>query len=346
MKFAIVGDLHIGVKRDDPWVAAYQKKFIDFYKSECLKRGVTATIQTGDWFDVRRGLTQETMKFSREYIAPAFQEIGDTYVIVGNHDMHLREKITPNSCREVLAHFSGFHIIEEATTINLGGVNIDLIPWICRDNRESTMKFINESMSDYCVGHFELSGYYFYRGLKSEGYSPDFLKHYKEVWSGHFHCQSDGGNVRYVGTPYTLTLGDADDVRGFFIFDTDTCVLEFVENPDCWHHKVYFNADTFDLTQVKKYANKSVRLISEKRSSDKHGTDFDVATERIAAVAHDLDTVDNVEFHVEDEDDTLEIEGTADFISDYIDALDETPEDKAKMKSIINGLMIEAQDIE
>ena len=122
---AILGDLHIGIKQDDPWIVKNQKKFFNFFFSECKARGVEATIQTGDWFDVRRGISQETLQLIREDLVPNFQSIGETYVIVGNHDMHLRETITPNSCREVLSHYDKFTVIEEPTTLGFDGVDIE-----------------------------------------------------------------------------------------------------------------------------------------------------------------------------------------------------------------------------
>lgn len=347
MKVAVVGDLHIGLRRDDEWTARNQLRFFEFFQSECKKRDVKATIQTGDWFDVRSGITQATIRMSRTTLVPIFQSIGPTYVLVGNHDMHLRETITPNSCREVLGHYDQFTIIDEAQTITIDGVTIDLIPWICRENRDSTAKFIEQSTSDICVGHFELAGFYYYTGLKSEGSKSDFLAKYKQVWSGHFHCQSEHDNIKYLGTPYTLTLGDANDSRGFWIFDTVTRELEYIENPDCWHKKIYFNADTFNIKTIDELKDRAVRIVVEKRSSETRKIDFDVISERIAAVAKTLDVIDQgTEFSLDDEDGTIEVEDTKSFVDTYIDELDESDTIKARCKYMFGALQREALELE
>lgn len=345
MKIALLGDTHRGVKRDDEWVVNYQNEFMDFFHKECKARKVTKVIQTGDWFDTRRGVTQECMHQSRAVVAPLLQDIGETFVAVGNHDMHKRESITPNSCREILGNLKKFTIIEEPTTITLGGVVIDIIPWICRENKDRIMEFVKNSESEYCVGHFELKGYYFYTGLSSDGDDPKFLDKYKEVWSGHFHCQSTGGNVRYLGTPYTLTSGDANDSRGFFIFDTQTKELEFVENPKCMHHKIMYNADTFHTLDLSLYENTAVRLVVEKRTTDDGRDLLDDHIMALSNVVHNLDVIDNFEFTAGEEDE-IDLEDTTTYIESYIDSLEESDEVKARCKTIINGLQVEAREME
>lgn len=351
MKIGLLGDLHAGIRRDDKWVADYQIQFIRFYRDECKRRGVTATIQTGDFFDVRPGMSQETMNLVRNHLAPAILDVGEAWVLVGNHDMHLKHKIHPNSCTEYLSRFEGMHIVDTPTTVSFAdGVWIDLIPWICDENHDQVMEHIANTTADYCVGHFELGGFYYYTGLKSEGVSHDFLSGYKEVWSGHYHCQSERDNVKYLGTPYTLTAGDAGDSRGFWIFDTETRELEYVENPNCWHYKVYFNADTFDVTTIKHYKDKYVKLIVEKRTSDTRAIDYDVILERFSQVVHDIKPYESFDFDIDSGEDAtqmIEAQDTKQFVDDYIMNLEgESEEVKTRARQIFSGLYVEALNLD
>lgn len=337
--------MHIGIKQDDEWTVKNQREFFKFFFNECKTHGVNAVLQTGDWFDVRKGISQETLRFIREELVPEFQSLGHTYVNVGNHDMHKREMITPNSCREILGLYDKFTVIEEPTTLSFEDEFIDIIPWICKENHSDVMSFIAKSKSPYCMGHFELTGFYYYTGLKSEGDKADFLRNYKQVWSGHFHCQSESGNVKYIGTPYTLTLGDANDERGFFIFDTKTKELTFHKNPDCWHRKFYFNADTFNYKQITQLEGKAVRIVVEKRSSDSRKIDFDAVAERISNLAHSLDIIDTVEFESGSEV-VIEVEDTQKFVDEFIESLSETEAVKERSKKIFSALQREAIDLE
>ena len=346
MKIALLGDLHIGIKQDDEWTVKNQKLFFQFFFDKCKEMGVSATIQTGDWFDVRRGISQETLQFIREDLVPNFQSIGETYVLVGNHDMHKRETITPNSCREVLSHYKKFNIIEEPTALRFDNVEVDMIPWICKENSNAVYDYISKSNSPYCVGHFELSGFYYYTGLKSDGTQSGFLSNYEQVWSGHFHCQSSNGNIQYIGTPYTLTLGDANDSRGFYVFDTETRKTEYIENPNCWHKKIYFDAATFQFKQIKPLAGCAVRIVVERRSCPEQTIDFDVIAERISNTVHSLDILDSNEFIMEDDSEVIEVADTKSFVDSYIESLTESDEIKEKCKIMFAALQREAVDLE
>ncbi len=338
---ALLGDLHIGQRDDDMWVQAYQKKFFQFMVDELEERGVTQILQLGDWFDVRRGATQETLMFQRTFFNDLLKPY-DTHVLVGNHDMHMREHIVPNTPYEVLSLLPNMTIYEKPTTVDFGGVKIDIIPWICKENSKEIGEFIDASTSEYCVGHFELNGYLFARGQKSTGIDAGFLKKYKQVWSGHFHTQSEAGNVQYLGTPYTLTLADADDKRGFFLFDTETHELEFVENPDCWHTKLYYDANTFDPATIPSYADKNVKIIVNRRSSDSNNISFDVVEERIASIAHACQTLDELDIIADVADGVKDIKDIDDYVGEYADTLEESTDVKEQVKAIFSSLRAEA----
>ncbi|MFP9166840.1 hypothetical protein ACLI1Y_15840, partial [Enterococcus faecalis] len=170
-----------------------------------------------DIFDVRKAITHKTMEFARE-IVQTLDDAGITlHTIVGNHDLHYKNVMHPNASTELLAKYPNVKVYDKPTTVDFDGCLIDLIPWMCEENTGEILEHIKTSSASFCVGHWELNGFYFYKGMKSHGLEPDFLKTYKEVWSGHFHTISEAANVRYIGTPWTLTAGDENDPRGFWM---------------------------------------------------------------------------------------------------------------------------------
>ena len=211
-KIVLLGDTHFGIKQGDKFLAEYQYKFFDEVLFPYLeKHNITDVIQFGDWFDTRRAIRHDTMHLVRSKIIPRIEAGGQNWkVLVGNHDMGVRENIHPNACTELLSRYDCFDVIDKPTTVKYDDFEIDLIPWICRENRKEVKDFIKDSKSAYCGGHFELSGFYFYKGIKSDGVQKKFLSDYHQVWSGHFHTISSNGNIQYLGTPYQLTFGDAD----------------------------------------------------------------------------------------------------------------------------------------
>lgn len=335
--FAILGDLHMGVKNDDPWMEENMLKFFKFFVKECKKRNITTCVQTGDWFDVRKGISHRTMEFIREDIIPLLEsQFEKIYITVGNHDMHLKNKITPNSPRECLAQYEMFEIIDSPKTVYFGETSFDLIPWLCKGNHDEIMKFIDDSVSDYNIGHWELTGFYFYRGMKSSGDDPEFLKKYKKVFCGHFHTQSEGKNIQYVGTPYTITLGDANDSRGFWIFKEDE-TLEFVKNPITNHAKLYF--DSKWKYKPGTFKNKCVRLIIQETTDELNNV-----LEDLEKTCHEfsfeyksvIEEAEETETEIEKPKKLIEI------INEKIDNLDLDEKQKNKIKKKMGRIYIEA----
>ena len=54
------------------------------------------------------------------------------------------------------------------------------------------------------------------------------------VFSGHFHFRDERlfeiGKITYVGNPFQMDLNDANNVKGFYIFDGNAKTYEFFEN--------------------------------------------------------------------------------------------------------------------
>jgi hypothetical protein len=211
-----------------------------------------------------------------------------------------------------------------------------MVPWICDENREEILEYMKTTEARYCLGHFELNGFYFYKGMKSHGTEPDFLRRYKRAWSGHFHTQSENKNVSYIGTPYTLTAGDENDIRGFWIFDTETEESEFVPNETIWHKKIYYPCSI----NPRQFTNISLRVIVDKM--DKSLVAFETALEE---VVHELKVIVKVDTSVEVTDDAVdeEIKTLPDLMEEYVDALPEVnAADIDATKIIVKQLYLEA----
>lgn len=334
MKFLKLGDFHIGVKQDDPWIQNIQFEGIKQAIDYSIENGITNWLQAGDFADTRKAITHRCMKFTRE-IADLIADAGITvHTIVGNHDLHYREKIHPNFCSEYLTQFDNFIVYDKPKTIEFDNIKIDMIPWICDENQEEIFEFIKSSKSEYCLGHFELNGFYFYKGMKSHGTEPDFLKSYKRVWSGHFHTISENRNITYLGTPWSLTHGDENDPRGFWVFDTDTEESVFVQNETMWHRRIDYPCSI----NLETYRNLSVRLYVTK--VDKNLAKFETALEE---VVHELKLVSRIDTEVEVDEvsEDIDVLTMPELIDEYIEALPELSEEDLEVtKALAKNLYI------
>ena len=345
MKVLFVGDLHLGVKDDDKWMQNIQRDFFDQAIEYSVKNGISRWIQFGDVFDTRKAVTQECMNFAKTQVL-RLEENGITMdVIIGNHDLHRKDKITPNSVSEILRGYDHINIYEKATTINIDGINIDLIPWMCSENTNEILEFIKNTNSEFCIGHWELSGFWFYKGLKSHGYSPDFLSNYKQVWSGHFHTISQNGNVKYIGTPFTITAGDENDPRGFWVFDSTTKDATLVENINMWHRKLHYPDDKIEPKELK---GKAVRIFAS--TSDAELVKIE---SKLEEVVHTLRTiVDNSSFgdiqtEREDIDEEVSQVSILTLGNKFIESKsDITEEEKKGIKVMFEKLYLEARSVQ
>lgn len=339
-KILNVGDLHFGVKKDDPWMQGIQRSAIMDMIEYSKDADIEVWIQYGDVFDNRQALTHETISFANEMFE-LIREAGITvYIIVGNHDAPHKNTLHNHAVGLELGHFDNLRIYDRPTTVDFYGIDIDLIPWMCADNTGEILDFISKSSSSYCIGHWELTGFWFYKGLKSHGISADFLSKYEQVWSGHFHTISESGNVKYIGTPYTITAGDENDIRGVWEFDTETREMSLIENENIWHVSYHYPSDVID---PKKLKNKAVRIfVSE---SDNALVKLESKLEEVVhslKVITDGTTFSGVETgNVEGDFTTVSISSLG---HKFIDSKEDISEDEKKgLKSLFDKLYLEAR---
>jgi hypothetical protein len=309
-----------------------------------LDNGIKEIFQLGDLFDNRTNLSLKAFHICKSEWFEPLVEFGFTmHTLLGNHDITMRESLKINTPTSMLSEYvnSGhLKIYSKPEMVKRGKATIDIIPWICKENEEEVVKFTNrKKIGDLCIGHFEIKGFNMYRGIPGHGgLHPDVFARYESTLSGHYHTRSISNNIQYIGTPYEITWMDAHDPRGFTVFDTETRQFEFIQNPHTMFQKLYYkNGCTTDISGV---AGKLVKLIVEKKDDLFEFDKF--LTNLKSRDLYDLAILENLEdFKNGVVDDSLEIEDTAQIISNYIDSL-QTSVDKSKVKAYINSLYVEA----
>jgi len=350
MKIAIVGDTHVGMRGDSLHFHNHYRKFYENVLFPNLREmGVSTIIQLGDLFDRRKYINFNTLHLSKQYFFNPMKELGlDFITLLGNHDIFFKNTLEVNSTELVLREFDNIRIVSSPKTMEFGGVKIDLIPWICDDNEQEVMDFINNSTSQICMGHFELAGFEMDRGnICHEGMDRSVLAKYDIVLSGHFHHKSSSGNIHYVGTPGEMTWSDYNDKRGYHIFDTETRELTFIENPYKMFHKVIYNDEHETLDTVKskdfsRYFNSILKVIVAKKIDPYL---FDVFMDKLyKSQPHEISVVEDFTDYtqISDEDVIDQADDTMTTLSKYVDGL-QIDLDKEKLKTYMREVYVEAQ---
>ena len=145
---------------------------------------------------------------------------------MGNHDTYYKNTNEVNAIQN-LNLGPDIKIYTRATEVNIGGLDMLFIPWICDDNREDTIFQIDNSTSQIAMGHLEVKGFEMHKGVMNEhGFEREHFRRFEKVLSGHFHKKSDDGQIFYLGTQYQIMWSDYNCPKGFHTFDTDTRELD------------------------------------------------------------------------------------------------------------------------
>ena len=236
----------------------------------------------------------------------------------------------------------------EPRVMEYGSLKIALLPWICQDNYEQSMNFIQECKADWLGAHLELSGFDMMRGVPNvHGMNHQLFERFELVLSGHFHTSSRKDNIWYLGCPMEYFWSDAGDPKYFHILDTETREIEKIRNTHTLFEKIVYNDEKMDYNNfnVSHLDNKFVKVVVVNKQDT---FIFDRFIDRVQNQdILELKIAENFnEFLGENVgDEGLEIEDTAQLVDDYIEGVD-TDLDKARIKVNMRELMTEAQALE
>jgi DNA repair exonuclease SbcCD nuclease subunit len=351
MRVCLLGDTHFGIRNDSKSFHAFYEKFYnETFFPELEKRNVRTIIQLGDLFDRRKYINFLSLTESRRYFFDQCAERGITvHALIGNHDIFWRESLEVNSPDLLLRDYHNIRLWQKPGTLELDGIKIDMIPWICKDNEQEIFDFVKNSNSPLCMGHFELEGFLFMRGIKShEGFDYKFLNNYTHVFSGHYHTFSTQDNITYIGTPYELFWNDYKDQKQFAILDTETLKVDYVKNPHRMFFKVNYDDSTLKIEELKnidfsRYANAYVKVVVLNKQNPYI---FDKMMDEIYKVGPiDVNIVEDfttLEEESEDGDIIDQAQDTMTILSSFIDGQSLNISDTNKLKTLMRELYIES----
>ena len=234
MRVAIITDTHWSARKASRHLHDY---FELFYKNVFFptleRQGVEVVIHMGDAFDNRKSIDFWGLDWTRRVVLDPLTKY-ETHIIVGNHDIFLRNSTEINAPELLLKDYPNIKTYSSPQTIKVGGLDIMMVPWICSENYDETLQQIKKSKAKVAMGHLELQGFRVNRNLIMEehGTNPNIFDKFTKVFSGHYHTRSDNGKIFYLGNPYEMYWTDVNDMRGFHIFDTETLTHTPINNPD------------------------------------------------------------------------------------------------------------------
>lgn len=353
MKIAILCDSHFGARSDSKVFLEHQGKFFsDIFFPYIDEHKIDTVIHLGDIFDRRKYINFYTLKRSKEFFFEQLKTRGiKMYAILGNHDTFFTTTNEVNSVSLLLNEYSNIEIFEDfPEELIFGSLRILMCPWIIKENFDKVFAELKSSTAHILCGHFDLKGFEMMKGVVSDhGMDYKEFSHFESVYSGHYHHQSQYGNVKYLGAQYEMNWSDFGCKKGFHVLDSETRELTFIENYNKIYHRIDYDDTDLTIDQIASLDTSIlkdcyVKIIVKNRLNPYL---YDLFMNRLNECgAADVKSVeDNLNLNDSGLDELLEeAKDTKDILHSYIDSL-ETDVDKSNIKKVVDELYVEAMSI-
>ena len=346
MKLAIITDQHFGARKGAAYIHNYFQKFYDnIFFPYLIENKIDTIINMGDTFDNRRNIDIQSLEWVKVNYFDRLQQMGITvHSVIGNHDIYYKDTNDVNSVDLLLREYNNIIVYKEPTTINLGGLDILLLPWITEENKMRTLEAMDTTKADVVMGHLELNGFVATRGhMMEHGMDTSVFDKFYKVYSGHYHTRSDNGKIYYLGNPYEMFWNDVNDTRGFHIFDTKTIEHTPVNNPYRLFYNIYYEDTNYKLFDTREYKDKIIKVIVKKKTDQKQFEKF--IDKLYNSGIQDLKIIENFVLTESSDFEVEETENTIGILNRYIDE-SEFEGDKTLIKGILQKIYTEACEVD
>jgi DNA repair exonuclease SbcCD nuclease subunit len=336
MKIMVVGDLHFGVRNNSQAYLDFQTNwFLKELIPNIEKHKCDKVVFLGDVFDSRNSLSPVIVNRVRE-LFKILTKVTDVHCIVGNHDIYYRNNKNIHSL--TILEDQGVTVYENPTEITFGDKKALMLPWIVKDEQEDVMKMLVNNEYDLCFGHLEINNFEMVPGVfEDKGFKHDLFSNCENVYSGHFHLRRKHDNIQYTGTPYELTWSDYMDVKGVYIYDTDTSKEEFVETKGTPQH-IKLSFDEHREVEKEEVDNNILRVKFLKNCSEVDKINIIERINSLNPIACVVDDESDSDFD-SDEDIEASIKDTMGFLNEFLNII-EIPEDldKKVLREMLNEM--------
>lgn len=350
MKLAVISDTHLGVKNGSDIFLDYMDTFYTkVFFPYLVKNDIKRILHLGDYFEHRKYVNFKVLKRNYDmFISKLYEYDIHMDIIPGNHCVYYKNTNKLNSIETLLEQYSDrIHIHMDPKVINYDGLDVAVVPWMCKENEEKCIQFINTAAAPILMGHLELGGFQYMAGanVKSHGMDKKLFDRYEAVYSGHYHTKSTQDNITYLGTQYELTWSDAGDPKYFHVLDTKTRLMDSILNPNVLFQKIYYDGDNEPNITKDQIEDTFIKVIV---TNKKDLYAFDKFMEAIYDYKpYEVRIIENFdEYSGENvQDDSVKVDDTPTLLNSYIDAT-ETNLNPDILKKMMQELLVEAQALD
>ena len=350
MRIAIINDTHAGVKNGSDIFLKYSEKFYnEIFFPYLLENNIKDIIHLGDYFEHRKYVNYKVLEHNyNTFIKKLYDYDMHMDIIPGNHDVYYKNTNELNSLTQILSQYNDrIHIWEQPIVKNYDGLNLGLLPWICKENEDECYDFIKTAKAPILLGHLELGGFRYMANanITSHGIGTEIFQRYESVYSGHYHTKSKRDNVTYLGTQFELTWSDAGDPKYFHILDTETREIEPIANTNVLFQKLVYDNENEPNISKDKIEGTHIKVIVNNKK-DLYA--FDQFMDKLYNMnPYEVRIIENFDEYSGEsiDDDEVNTVDTPTLLNSYIDAT-ETNLNNDILKKMMNELYVEAKSLD
>ena len=218
-KILFIGDPHLKITRFD-----LAKQFLTWVNEIIATHKPDLVVNLGDTFDTHSMVRSEVMTEFIKHVESAKNTCPYIYLL-GNHDMYKPSDNKYHALKHLKGKMDRFTIVDEL--INLHGMTF--VPYVHKPE-----DFPKQSLP-ICVAHQTFIGADFGNITTKDGVDPVSVVGAEIIISGHIHkrqrLDARGTEVIYIGSPFSQSASDINQVKGVSIINTETYAEEFIVCP-------------------------------------------------------------------------------------------------------------------
>ena len=239
-KVLFIGDPHLKITRFD-----LAKQFLVWINDVIVQHKPDLVVNLGDTFDthavVRSEVLTEFMKHVNEV-----RKVCPYVYLLGNHDMYKPNDNTYHSLKHLKGTAKNFHIVDEVEEL----YGMTFVPYMHKPE-----DFPKQTLS-ICVAHQTFKGADYGDITTKDGVDASCISGADIIISGHIHKRqrlaiTRGASVIYIGSPFSQSASDINQLKGISIFDTETYSEEFIVCPlPVWKGVKFMLSPTFNAEEM------------------------------------------------------------------------------------------------
>jgi len=215
-RILFIGDPHIRINRLDLGL-----RFLTWLNKTIEEQKPDLVVNLGDTFDTHAVLRSEVLNEFMKHVYHVLN-LNIPYVyLLGNHDMYKPNDTKYHAMLPFKDKIENFYVVDEICNL----FDMTFVPY-----QYNGANFPRQTLP-ICVAHQTFIGADYGPIRATEGVDATSIEGCEIIISGHIHTRSVLGSVVYVGSPFSQSASDVDQVKGITIFESSTYAQTFIQTP-------------------------------------------------------------------------------------------------------------------